>query len=84
MASQKLGSAKPTWLAAITATSARLLWRDAAYTPTASASTTVSAIAIAAKGRLTCKRSAMSVKVGVSYDKLAWLCPSSKPPTQRP
>ena len=66
IANQKLGIAIPNWLAAITPTSPRRLWRDAAYTPRPRASAAVSVIAISASGRVTRRRSLMSSAVGVS------------------
>ena len=66
MANQKLGMAMPSWLAAITPTSPSLLWCDAAYRPSASASTTVRPMASSASGSVTCSRSAINSAVGVS------------------
>ncbi len=56
----------PSWLTAITPTSPSRLWREAAYTPSTSATTTVSAIDSTASGSVTRSRSAISSPVGVS------------------
>ncbi|MNY73695.1 hypothetical protein D3C86_2125480 [compost metagenome] len=64
MANQKLGMAMPTWANPITPTSPILLWRDAAYTPAANASTVVRAIAISASGTVRAKRSSTRSSTG--------------------
>ena len=64
MANQKLGMAMPICASAISPTSPALLWREAAYTPTASAITVVSSIASTASGMVSAKRSTISSDTG--------------------
>ena len=74
----------PSWLAAMTLTSPSRLWRDAAYTPSASATTTVSAIDIAASGSVTRSRSAISVAGGRVVGDAHRVRPCSRPPIHSP
>ena len=64
MANQKLGIAMPICASTITPTSPALRWRAAAYTPAASASAVVIAIAISASGTVSCRRSHTSSLTG--------------------
>ena len=63
MANQKLGTARPIWLAAITATSPVRPRRCAAKTPAESATTAVIAMASSASGALTASGRAISAAI---------------------
>ncbi len=64
MANQKLGMAMPSCASPITPQSPRRLWRDAAYTPAASASAVVSSMASRASGMVSTKRSPIRSATG--------------------